>query len=69
MVAFGCFYVKMGQLTFILVNFLETAKNNFRKMNGFRVFWAKVDKNEWVLGKSEIRKKCCHEGTKKSCEL
>lgn len=46
----------MGQLIFILVNFLGTAKNNFRKMNGFRVFWAKVDKNEWVLGKSEIAK-------------
>ena len=52
---------------FILVNFLETAENNFLKMNGFRVFWAKVDKSEWVLGKSEIRKKMLprrHEGTK-----
>ena len=49
---------------FILVNFLGTAKNNFRKINGFRGFWVKVDKSEWVLSKSKIAKKCCHEGTK-----
>ena len=47
----------MGQLTFILVNFLETAENDFIKMNDFRVFSAKVDKSEWVLSKSKIGKK------------
>jgi hypothetical protein len=51
------FYAKTGQLMFILVNFLETAENGFIKMNGFRVFWAKVDENEWVLGKSKIATK------------
>ena len=42
---------------FIFCNFLETAENNFIKMNGFSVFSVKVDKSEWVLSIIEIRKK------------
>jgi len=51
------FLCKKALLTFIFYNFLETVKNNFIKMDGFRVFSAKVDKNEWVLSKNKIRKK------------
>ncbi len=42
---------------FIFCNFLETAENNFIKMNGFSVFSVKVDKSEWVLSKSKIAAK------------
>jgi len=39
-----------------LVKILETAENDFIKMNGFRVFWAKVKFAKIVATKARRRK-------------